>query len=121
MSQVILSLLLALTAVVCQEREEDEHDGRGDGRGDERTDGGFNPLMIKDKIVDLIEVEKAAKNFVINEIIKKVGKKIGVKSEKINNIKTFIGDKINNKFTKKTEKINNIKSFVGNIIKYILL
>ena len=112
MSQVILSLLLALTAVVCQEREEDEHDGRGD----ERTDGGFNPLMIKDKIVDLIEVEKAAKNFVINEIIKKVGKKIAVKSEKINNIKTFIGDKINNKFTKKTEKINNIKSFVGNII-----
>ena len=109
---MILSLLLALTAVVCQEREEDEHDGRGV----ERTDGGFNPFMIKDKIVDLIEFEKAAKNFITNEIIKKVGTKIAVKSEKINNIKTLIGDKINNKITKKTEKINNIKSFVGNII-----
>ena len=102
-SQLFLSLFLALA--VCQEREEEEDDGR-DGRGEVRANTGcslpfckefdFNPFKIKDKIAGVIGFKKAAKNFIVTEV-KNVREKFARKSEKINQIKKFFGDVIDTK------------------------
>ena len=90
---------------MCQEREQEEDDGR-DGRGEVRANAGcslpfckefdFNPFKIKDKIAGVIGFKKAAKNFIVTEV-KNVREKFARKSEKINQIKKFIGDVIDTK------------------------
>ena len=108
---------MTVVSIAGQQTEESQEDGRGEGRGegpgdgpgDERANRGCfllrgckeftkDPFKIKTKISNLIGIKKNAKNYIVSEF-KNIREKINRKTEKVYQIKQFVGDIVETKYS----------------------